>query len=158
MPKKTSRSARALQAQRTSLTGERKTAARPLIDVGSSRLAAEAQDQDTEELGQLDAVFEPKTAPVPAMTSSNTLTTATRQATGTTGTRPSSPASSSNVMRPASASRRPMARRTATAVNRAPAISREEEYAFIRSDLLTVALLTILMIIALVVLTIVIGR
>jgi hypothetical protein len=43
MPKKTSRSARALQAQRTALTGERRTAARPLIDVNNSRLAAEAE-------------------------------------------------------------------------------------------------------------------
>lgn len=150
MPKKTSRSARALQAQRTSLTGERKTAARPLIDVGNSRLAAEAQE--TEELGQFDTALEPKTAPVPVMTASNTLTTATRPATETR------PASSSNVIRPAAASRRPIARRTTTTVNRAPAISREEEYAFIRSDLLTVAILTILMIVALVVLTIVIGR
>jgi hypothetical protein len=41
---------------------------------------------------------------------------------------------------------------------RQPAISREDEYRFVRSDLRTVFILTVLMVIALIVLTIVIGR
>ena len=154
MPKKTSRSARTLQAQRTNLSAERKTAARPLVDVNNSRLGAEANA--SEELARLDAVFEPKVAPVPAPAlNGNAVSTATRPATAT---RPTAPASSANTIRPASPSRRPVARRTTTAVNRAPAISREEEYAYIRSDLMTVLILTVLMIVALVVLTLVIGR
>jgi hypothetical protein len=152
MPKKTSRSARALQAQRTSLTGERKNTARPLLDVNNSRLAAEATA--TAELGQLDAVYEPKPEPVSAL-NGNAVSTATRPAIET---RSSSPASSLSTIRPASSTRRPIARRTSTAVTRAPAISREEEYAYIRSDLLTVLILTILMVVALVVLTLIIGR
>lgn len=170
MPKKTSRSARALQAQRSSLTAERKTAARPLVDLSSSRLATEADtDTDAEiedtdadtgletNLGEMDAVFEPKTAPVPvsAVTARTVSATASRP---TGATRPAPATNGSNAIRPASASRRPVARRTTTVVNRAPAISREEEYAFIRTDLLTVFALTVLMIIALVVLTFVIGR
>lgn len=152
MPKKTSRSARALQAQRTSLTGERKNTARPLLDVSNSRLAAQATA--TEEPDQLDDVFEPKPEPVSTL-NGNAVTTATRPAIET---RSSSPASSPNTIRPASSTRRPIARRTATAVTRAPAISREEEYAYIRSDLFTVLILTVLMVIVLVVLTILIGR
>jgi hypothetical protein len=41
---------------------------------------------------------------------------------------------------------------------KAPALSREEEYRYIRADLVTVLVLAVLMVIALVVLTIVIGR
>ena len=80
MPKKTSRSARALQAQRTGLTGERKTAARPLIDVSSSSLAADANSGA--ELGHMDAVFEPKVEKAPAL-NGNAVGTATRPATAT---------------------------------------------------------------------------
>jgi hypothetical protein len=160
MPKKTSRSARALQAQRTSLTGERRTAARPLVDVNNSRLVAEADTDSAidETASGFDADLEPKTAPVPVPA----IPTA-RAVSATTATRPvntprAGSANGSNVIRPASPGRRPVARRTTTTVSRGPAISREEEYAFIRSDLMTVFLLTVLMIIALVVLTFVIGR
>jgi hypothetical protein len=158
MPKKTSRSARALQAQRTALTGERRTAARPLIDLNTSRLAAEAEAATglDEPATDLEMAPEPKTAPVPEPA----LTARTVSATGArpqTETRPAPPSNGSNVIRPAG-SRRPIARRSTTVVNRAPAISREEEYAFIRTDLLTVFGLTILMLIVLVVLTFVIGR
>ncbi|MBN9389649.1 MAG: hypothetical protein J0I20_16605 [Chloroflexi bacterium] len=156
MPKKTSRSARALQAQRTALTGERRTAARPLIDVNNSRLAVEAATDLDEATPDFEVVPEPKAAPVPEPV----LTARTVSATGArpqSESRPTPVANGSNVIRPAG-SRRPIARRTTTVVNRAPAISREEEYAFIRSDLLTVFILTVLMIIALVVLTFVIGR
>jgi hypothetical protein len=66
------------------------------------------------------------------------------------------PSASNSTIRPAS--RRPYARRTTASANRQPALSREEEYAYIRSDLLTVFLLTVLMVIILVVLTILIGR
>jgi hypothetical protein len=159
MPKKTSRSARALQAQRTALTGERRTAARPLIDVNNSRLAAEAEAATglDEATTDLEMAPEPKTAPVPEPV----LTARTVSATGARSqneTRPAPAPNGSNVIRPAGSSRRPIARRTTTVVNRAPAISREEEYAFIRTDLLTVFALTVLMIAALVVLTFVIGR
>ena len=159
MPKKTSRSARALQAQRTSPTGERRTAARPLLDVNSSRLAAEADTDFEENTTGLEAGLEPKTAPVPVPT----MTTA-RTVSGTTATRPvsmprpSTPSNGSNVIRPANPTRRPVARRSTTTGTRAPAISREEEYAFIRSDLMTVFALTVLMILVLVVLTFLIGR
>lgn len=154
MPKKTSRSARALQAQRTSLAGERKNTARPLLDVGNSRLVAEPTTGESETLDQMDKVFEAKPEPVSAL---NGLSTAARPVNQA---RSSLPANGSNTIRPANAasSRRPIARRTTTAVNRAPAISREEEYAYIRSDLLTVLALTVLMVIALVVLTFIIGR
>lgn len=154
MPKKTSRSARALQAQRTALTGERRTAARPLIDVNNSRLAAEADLEESS--ADLDIAPEPKTAPVPepAMTARTVTVSGARSLNET---RPAPTSNGSNVIRPAG-SRRPIARRSTTVVNRAPAISREEEYAFIRSDLLTVFALTVLMIIALVILTFVIGR
>ena len=159
MPKKTSRSARALQAQRNSLTGERRTAARPLLDVSNSRLTAEADTGDEVNLADLDPVFEPKTAPVPVQAAPAARTvSATATARPLSAPRPAASAPGSNVIRPASAGRRPVARRTATAVNRAPAISREEEYAFIRIDLLTVFALTALMIIALIVLTFLIGR
>lgn len=156
MPKKTSRSARALQAQRTALTGERRTAARPLIDVNNSRLVAEADADLEESSADLDIAPEPKTVPVPepAMTARTVTVSGARSLNET---RPAPTSNGSNVIRPAG-SRRPIARRSTTVVNRAPAISREEEYAFIRSDLLTVFALTVLMIIALVVLTFVIGR
>jgi hypothetical protein len=159
MPKKTSRSARALQAQRTALTGERRTAARPLIDVNNSRLAAEAEaDTDLDEATpDLELPPEPKTAPVPEPVLTAPRTVSATGARPQTESRPTPASNGSNVIRPAG-SRRPIARRTTTVVNRAPAISREEEYAFIRSDLLTVFALTILMIIVLVVLTFVIGR
>jgi len=68
---------------------------------------------------------------------------------------PQPPEASRSV--PAARPRGPLpARRFASA--RQPLISREEEYQFVRSDLRTVFILTVLMIIALVVLTIVIGR
>ncbi len=154
MPKKTGRSARALQAQRTSLPGERKNTARPLMDIGNSRLAAQAPA--SEELGQMDAVFEAMPEPVSALNGNgNAVTTATRPLSET---RSSLPVNGSNSIRPATPLRRTVARRASTVVNRAPAISREEEYAYIRTDLLTVLLLTILMVAVLVVLTILIGR
>ncbi len=155
MPKKTSRSARALQAQRTSLPGERKNTARPLMDIGNSRLAAQAPA--SEELGQMDAVFEAMPEPVSALNGNgNAVKTAPRPLSET---RSSLPVNGSNSIRPATPIRRTVtARRASTVVNRAPAISREEEYAYIRTDLLTVLLLTILMVAALVVLTILIGR
>ena len=159
MPKKTSRSARALQAQRTALTGERRTAARPLIDVNNSRLAAEAGTDFDDATSDLDVALEPKTAPVPepVMTARTVSATTARPLSEA---RPGQPpvSGSPNVIRPAAGSRRPVARRSSTVLNRAPAISREEEYAYIRTDLLTVFALTVLMIAALVILTFVIGR
>jgi hypothetical protein len=152
MPKKTSRSARALQAQRASLTGDRKNTARPLLDVGNSRLVAERPTRAA--LDQLDKEFEAEPEVAPAR---KEFSTATRPVNDT---RSSLPANGSQTIRPASSSptRRSIARRSSTAVNKAPLISREEEYAYIRSDLLTVLALTVLMVIVLVVLTFVIGR
>jgi hypothetical protein len=152
MPKKTSRSARALQAQRASLTGDRKNTARPLLDVGNSRLVAERPTRAT--LDQIDKEFETEPEAVPARKETSTATRPVNE------TRSSLPANGSQVIRPANPSpaRRSIARRTSTAVNKAPLISREEEYAYIRSDLMTVLILTVLMVIVLVVLTFVIGR
>jgi hypothetical protein len=152
MPKKTSRSARALQAQRASLTGDRKNTARPLLDVGNSRLVAERPTRAA--LDQMDKVFEAEPEAVPARKETSTATRPVNE------TRSSLPANGSQVIRPANPSpaRRSIARRTSTAVNKAPLISREEEYAYIRSDLMTVLALTVLMVIILVVLTFVIGR
>jgi hypothetical protein len=152
MPKKTSRSARALQAQRASLTGDRKNTARPLLDVGNSRLVAERPTRAT--LDQIDKEFETEPEAVPARKETSTATRPVNE------TRSSLPANGSQIIRPANPSpaRRSIARRTSTAVTRAPAISREEEYAYIRSDLMTVLALTVLMVIILVVLTFVIGR
>jgi hypothetical protein len=152
MPKKTSRSARALQAQRASLTGDRKNTARPLLDVGNSRLVAERPTRAT--LDQIDKEFETEPEAVPARKETSTATRPVNE------TRSSLPANGSQVIRPANPSpaRRSIARRTSTAVNKAPLISREEEYAYIRSDLMTVLALTVLMVIILVVLTFVIGR
>jgi hypothetical protein len=152
MPKKTSRSARALQAQRTSLPGERKNTARPLLDVGNSRLVAESNSG--EELGQLDAVFESRQGQVNGLNGGG-IATATRPHNEA---RSNLPENGTSVIRPASSSRRPIARRATTTQSRAQTISREEEYAYIRSDLVTVVILTILMLIVLVALTFIIGR
>jgi hypothetical protein len=106
-------------------------------------------------LDQIDKEFEAEPEVAPAR---KEISTATRPVNET---RSSLPANGSQVIRPASSSspaRRSIARRSSTAVNKAPLISREEEYAYIRSDLMTVLVLTVLMVIVLVVLTFVIGR
>ncbi len=178
MPKKASRSARALQAQRGSLAGgERKMAARPLIIPENSRLnvattevgangrrgvyetpTATATETEVERSGIYDApAVEETTDAIESLPLSAALARprATPARTITNGS--GSVAATGTVNRPASASRRPVARRSTT-VTRQPEISREEEYAYIRSDLLTVFLLTVLMIIVLIVLTFVLGR
>ena len=142
MPKKTSRAARTLQAQRGV---ERKSAARPLVDPENSRLLADSQPLTNgttlvEETEAERGVAPADLANKPAVSSLNLEI----------------PAASTSTIRPAS--RRPYARRTTASANRQSTLSREEEYAYIRSDLLTVFLLTILMIIIIVVLTILIGR
>lgn len=132
MPKK-SRAARAQQNQRE--TEKKKVeAVRPLVSSSSALVDNEAgrvapTSQDTvSRVGIYDAPV--VAAPQP----------------------PEAPRSA-----PAARPRGPLpARRFASA--RQPLISREEEYLFVRSDLRTVLILTVLMIIALVVLTIVIGR
>jgi Tfp pilus assembly protein FimV len=152
MPKKTGRSARIYQAQRGASTGERKSAARPLIDVQASNLAAnsarvEVDNSDLSEETAADAEVE-YTAP-----------------TNGVKTRPASPAVSNRESaetgstRPVgSSTRRPYGRRPTANTNRQPVLSREEEYAFIRSDLITVFLLTVLMIAILIILTFILGR
>lgn len=145
MSKKTNRSVRALQAQRSStMGGERKNTARPLVDLEKSSLAV-----DTSELAVNTEELESQ-AVTPAKERAATARPGVYEApsSGTTAT----------VIRPASSGpRRPYARRT-TAVNRQPAISRQEEYEFIRSDLMAVFLLTVFLFIVLIVLTFVIGR
>ena len=142
MPKKTSRAARTLQAQRGV---ERKSAARPLVDPEDSRLIAGSQPLTNGTTLVEETETERRVAPAdlaskPAASNLNLEI----------------PAASTSTIRPAS--RRPYARRTTANPNRQPVLSREEEYSYIRSDLLTVFLLTVLMVIILVVLTVLIGR
>ncbi len=143
MPKKTSRAARTLQTQRGGVaSGERKSAARPLIDIENSRLVAEnlgTSATNGTALADESPVTSVDVAPVRVTTS------------------PDLSQNMTSAVRPNSA-RRVYSRRTATTVTRQPALSREEEYAYIRTDLLTVLLLTILMVAALVVLTIILSR
>ena len=156
MPKKTSRPARALQAQRSATVGGvRKSTARPLVDLDTSRLAAsDVSDEeiDNSELGSLlpsKAIYETP-SPVINDTVSREDTTAMMRDTNTTTT-------TTTTIRPATSSRRPIGRRTTSPVQKQPVLTREEEYAFIRSDLVTVFVLTVLMIVALVVLTVVLN-
>lgn len=164
MPKKTSRSARALEAQRSATTGgERKNAARPLVNLNTTNLSVNT--------GRVDL------APDPLETSDTTATghgiyeapelaTSVTEAritpAGQTGGRSMPRESNSTVMaRPVispATGRRPIGRRTTNPVNRQPVLTRDEEYAYIRTDLLTVFILTVLMIVALIVLTFVLGR
>ncbi|HEX2911271.1 MAG TPA: hypothetical protein VH186_10715 [Chloroflexia bacterium] len=142
MPKKTSRSVRAIQAQRSgAVGGERKNAARPLVDLETSRLAGNRATNGTSLAD--DVEYLPSNESESEAESMNSMP----ESRGTV-----------TAPRPSSSARRPYSRRSTTAANRQPAISREEEYAFIRADLLTVFLLTALMIIILVVLTFVIGH
>ncbi len=161
MPKKTSRSARALEAQRSATTGgERKNVAQPLVDLTTSNLSLNSSSLDVTagplqnattnghgiyDAPQLDAPLketEPK-----LVREAGTRTTAN----STLLSRPSS-----GTIAPAS--RRPIGRRTTSPVNRQPVLTRDEEYAYIRTDLLTVFILTVVMIVALLVLTLIIGR
>ena len=161
MPKKTSRSARALQPQRSATVGgERKNAARPLIVPDVSRLASDTSslEVDTSQLSS-PADSELSSAGIydaPDMTTDETVVPSVMPTTREETRRPMSRESSSSVAtRPTAinpASRRPYTRRTTAPVNRQATLSREEEYSFIRSDLVTVFALTVLMIILLVVL------
>jgi hypothetical protein len=137
MPKKTSRAARTLQNQRE-VERKKVEAARPLI-ASSSALAATEVAPVEPDVSESEAVQEvPRrvtvTPPVPAPVAQDTI-------------RPAAP----------SRTRGPLPNRRFSGT-RQPPISREDEFAFVRADLRTVLILTVLMIIALVVLTIVIGR
>ncbi len=134
MPKKTSRAARSVQTQRST---ERKPAARPLVNPENSRLSAQAEQPNLSN-NTITLVEEAE----PELELADTKATPRIIA-------PEVPA----VANLRSASRRPIARRTTLMANRQPVISREEEYAYIRSDLITVTALTLLMIVLLVVLT-----
>lgn len=145
MPKKTSRAARTMQNQRE---GERKKvgAARPLVATPSVLADSDNNNITTVELPggiESEAVQEVprRVAPAPAPVA----TTPVAQ----DAIRPATPVPSRT--------RGPLPNRR-FAGPKQPAISREEEYAFVRSDLRTVFILTVLMIVALIVLTILIGR
>lgn len=132
MPKKTSRAARTQQNQLN--TGKkRQEAARPLV---SSSSALVDNDSSTE------------VAPAPQRTG-------IYDAPAIAATTPQSQETTRTV--PAARPRGPLPTRRFVGT-RQPAISREDEYNFVRSDLRTVLILTVLMIIALVVLTIILGR
>jgi len=148
MPKKTSRAARTLQAQRGI---ERKSAARPLVDPENSRLVADSARLDSLPYSNGTTLVEEA-----EVEGANEVPGGLEVKPAITSVSREIPAATSSTIRPAT--RRPYARRTTANVNRQPVLSREEEYSFIRSDLLTVFLLTVLMIIILVVLTILIGR
>lgn len=136
MSKKTGRSARAIQAQRNSLAGERKSAARPLVNLETSSLATERPAGTTVTDDEVaEEVVEETTAVAPTVN---------------LPPRPASPTTSRT--------RAYYARRTTAPAARQHILSREEEYRFIRSDLISVTVLTILMLVILIVLTFIIGR
>jgi len=140
MPKKTSRAARVSQSQRSvrEIDKRKIEGARPLVatasalaDVENEVPIIELPDSHFEvvpDMGKVAAAM-PVTSGIP------------------------------EVSRPvvANRARGPLSTRR-FASTRQPAISREQEYSFIRSDLLAVLILTVLMVVALVVLTVVIGR
>lgn len=164
MSKKTSRSARAPQPQRSAtVASERKNAARPLINVENSRRAIDdlsplesspatfvSSDPENPVVKELE--FKPTSRPV-----NGNGAVSLEKKSGVTLEKERSEGEQLGS-RPVASARRPYNRRIAPNTTRQPTISREEEYAFIRSDLLAVTLLTILMFILLIALTFIIGR
>jgi hypothetical protein len=142
MPKKTSRSARTQQT-----TQKRQMAARPIGAAGSS-FTLDNEEIDAPELDTTEPleIPEEKIEVLPERPS--------------TPLRPMMATTTSETMdRPARTGVRPVARRfTNPAAAKLPPISREKEYTFIRSDLITVAALTTLMIILLVVLALLLAK
>jgi hypothetical protein len=141
MPKKTSRAART-QAQRS---GERRSPARPLVDPENSRLAADSTRPGNNSPSNGTALVE------------ESALEGSIQATSSAEIKPAVRLPHETTVRPAS-SRRTYSRRSTTIASRQATISREEEYAFIRSDLVTVFFLTILMLAVLIVLTFILGH
>ena len=136
MSKKTNRSVRGLQTQRTGL--ERKSAAQPLGSNAS--------------LGNLgftwtptpsDAAAPVPTLPIPERTSTIGLTQEI--------------ARSVTVNATSTPTRRTTARRSTTVVNKVAAMSREEEYSYIRNDLVTVFALTLILVAVLIALSFVLA-
>jgi hypothetical protein len=133
MPKKTSRAARSQQNQRfvRDVSQKKVESARPLVNSASA--VAEGENS----ISELTA------------TTTTDIRTEVPQLDLSTPVVPT-------INRPVTRSRVvPASRRAAS---NTPAISRDQEYDFIRSDLRTVLILTVLMIIVLVILTFVIGR
>ncbi|NWJ94802.1 MAG: hypothetical protein HXX20_03380 [Chloroflexi bacterium] len=132
MPKKTSRAARTEQNQRAVRDTDKKKvgAVSPLVNFPSALI-----ENDIEPTNKTEVVAE-----IPRKVVAATPTPL-------------------DTIRPAltAKSRGPLANRRYGG-NRQAVISREEEYNFVRSDLRTVFILTVVMIIALVVLTVIIGR
>ena len=151
MAKKTSRAARVQQNTRQQDV-KRELSARPIVgstDTTGTRVAV-APEPLKMSISANDLVD----APTPG--NSDKVEAASKPSyTGSTGTKP---ASTIGAARP-SAAGTVLPRRFLNAQPRQdPAISREEEYRFIRADLVTVFVLAILMIITLVILTLVLGR
>ncbi len=156
MPKKTSRSARTLQAQRNSLTGgERKNLARPLLDLENSRFLPETGTMSGSPINGTSVADEPVATATETLPRERGIYQAPTENVAPIS--PNRPLVGSGTIRPAS-SRRPYTRRTTVNPNRMASLSREEEYSYIRSDLLTVFLLTVLLLIVLIVLTFFLGR
>ncbi len=132
MPKKTSRAARSQQNQRfvRDVNQKKVESARPLVS--SSSALAESESTMPEHIATKTEIR----AEVPQLDlSTPAVPTITR------------PVTRSRIV--------PASRRV---VSNTPTISRDQEYQFIRSDLRTVLILTVVMIIVLIVLTFVIGR
>ncbi|MEI6046236.1 MAG: hypothetical protein WCS37_17955 [Chloroflexota bacterium] len=136
MPKKTSRAARTEQNQRAVRDTDKKKvgAVSPLVNFPSALIENDIEPTNitgnkTEVVAEIPRKVVPAT-PTPLDTIRPALT---------------------------AKSRGPLANRRYGG-NRQAVISREEEYNFVRSDLRTVFILTVVMIIALVVLTVIIGR
>jgi hypothetical protein len=130
MSKKTSRAARAVQNQRTVRDPDKKKieGARPLVSSLSSSALIEGEIETFPSAAHESEAIQEESSRITPLT-------------------PASP----------NRSRGPLPNRRFTGI-RQPAISREEEYNFVRSDLRTVFILTVLMLIALVALTVIIGR
>ncbi len=147
MPKKTSRAARIQQnQQRPYRDTERKKfeAVRPLVITASS-LA-----DNRENLGSGPVISEGEEVPVTSLPLTSPQVIFSEGPTGNFVSPRPAPAPLTRT-RP-----NPNFRRAAPA--RLPVLSREDEYSFVRSDLKTVFILTLIMLAALVVLTLIIGR
>ena len=149
MPKKTSRAARVQQSSRLQEV-KREGSARPIVSTGAATnngRTAVAPQPFRMSISANDLTDRPETETLPAAPAS--VATARPEAPLNPTSRPLS-ATPGTALPP---------RRFLNAQPRQnPAITREEEYRYIRADLVTVLVLAILMIVALIVLTFVLGR